>query len=136
MGLIFQLCVGFLQVLANILGITYQEISVIFNIYLQGVVLFAFALWLMIKMCLNIHVNGWSWTNGCSLTFALGQIVFVIIGVLRYLPPLNDSFYRCVHDLEDLAAITHTSYVFVNLIIFIVFYLVAIGIDYFVGRGK
>lgn len=59
----FAICVGFLLVLGKCLEISYKQISIIFNLYLQGGILFVtegtplgISAWLFIT---NI-----SWTNG------------------------------------------------------------------------
>lgn len=60
MSYIFSLCVRFLDWLADSWGTSYESISVIFNIYIQGIVMLGFSIWLAFVAVTNIVSQGWT----------------------------------------------------------------------------
>lgn len=133
MSSIFILCTHFLDWLAKLFHTTYTSISVVFNIYAQGLVLFCTAIWLFIKTIICILYTGFSVPAIWLIAFSIIQITIVIIAFVRYSPPLYEAFDRCVKDLQFLALQLRTSYQLINILIFIILYLACIGIDlYFI----
>ena len=51
----------------------------------------------------------------------------VLYFCFRYAPPLAASFDRCVEDLKSLAEAWHTTYVVVNIVIFVLWWLASIA---------
>ena len=54
---IFQLCVRFLERLARCTGLSYKQISVVFNIYFQGAVLMLSAFLPLVAIIVTIPSN-------------------------------------------------------------------------------
>ena len=127
MKLIFEVCVRFLDWLARVCHTTYTGISVIFNIYLQGIVMLVISFILAIRVIVNITSSCPSVENISLLVFAVLQTSGVIAAFIRYRPPLNDAFMLCVHDLQSVARLCHISYQTINVILFVVIYLICIG---------
>lgn len=132
----FLLCAGFLLLLGKCIGLCYKQISVIFNLYLQGGLLaltgmmpLAASVW---KMTEYTDWSEWVLLSG-SLSYASIYIV-AFIGILRhYRLPLNNAFDLCVKDLNAVSAQWSISYHAVNLIIFILWWLALVGINIFVA---
>ena len=56
--------------------------------------------------------------------------VYAFLKMLQhYHLPFNDAFDLCVHDLQWLAIKWHTTYQIVNLLIFVLFYLILLGLN-------
>ena len=64
---------------------------------------------------------------------AIGRKVFtnMVWACWRYRPPLEKAFDRCYLDLERLSSQIHVSYTLLNIIIFIVIYLILLFFDIF-----
>ena len=129
----FGLCVLFLLLLGKLCGLTYKQISVVFNLWLQGALLtlsgVAPATAVIYKLCTGCSV--W-WLAAAIVLMAYATVyVFGFIQMLRhYHLPFDDAFDLCVQDLEQLAARWKTTYQAVNLIIFVLFFLVLIGLNF------
>lgn len=127
---LFQICVNFLNWLGKISGLTYIEISVVFNLWVQGGVLVISAL---IPFVLTLTYYGNNKTNFISivLTGALLLIYCIIFCwiFVHYGTSMKDAFDLCVDDLLHLAKILNTSYYMVNIIIFFIGWLVAVGFN-------
>lgn len=132
----FGLCVLFLLLLGKLFGLTYKQISVVFNLWVQGAVLTlsAFA-----PLGATIYLLTEEVSIGrlllALLLFCYGTVyVYAFIKMLRhYHLPFDDAFDLCVKDLEWLAAKWHTTYHIVNLLIFILFYLILLGINIYLA---
>ena len=128
----FMLCVGFLLLLGKLCGMTYKQISVVFNLWVQGAVLalsglapFGIAFykllesfsmcWLILTIILALY--------GSAYMYAFIKILH------HYHLPFNAAFDHCVDDLQLIARKWHTTYQMVNLLIFVLFYLILIGVN-------
>lgn len=123
---LFALCVKFLQWLGARTHLTYKEISVVFNLWVQGVVLLIADI---IPLVVGI-------VKGCgSVTLVLLAIyasvsTLAILKILHhYMLPMDDAFDLCVNDLLRIAAKWNRSYYYVNIAIFVVLYLLLLGLD-------
>ena len=123
MGALFNYCCEIMYALGDLLGLSYQEVCVVGNIYAQGALLVAAAavpVWfafrceshysLRVVACVNVLC--------CS--------ALVLYFCFRYAPPLAASFDRCVEDLKNLAEAWHTTYVVVNIVIFVLWWVASI----------
>ena len=132
----FGLCVLFLILLGKLFGLTYKQISVVFNLWVQGGLLAlsglipfgvsAFKLWESFSV-------GWL---ALTIVFALYGFAYVyaFIKMLQhYRLPYDAAFDLCVDALERIAAKWHTTYEMVNLLLFVLFYLILLGLNVFVG---
>lgn len=131
MNSIFSLCVQLLERLAKVFHTSYTSISVVFNIYLQGIVLLIPAIWVFSKLAIKMFVLGLSMKLLCLLVFVILQIVMILIAFIRYRPPLYKAFNCCVSDLQNIAGRINLSYQMVNVIIFIVAYLACLWLNIF-----
>ena len=128
----FGLCVLFLLLLGKLFGLTYKQISVVFNLWVQGAVLMLSGLaplGIAIYKMLESFSAGWL-ALAIILACYGAAYVYAFIKMLRhYHLPFNDAFDLCVDDLEWLAKRWHTTYQMVNLLIFILFYLILLGLN-------
>ena len=121
------LCVLFLVLLGKLFGLTYKQISVVFNLWVQGAVL---ALSGLAPFGIIVYKMSESFSMGwlaLSVVFALYGIahVYGFIKMLKhYHLPFDAAFELCVDDLKKIAVKWHTTYEMVNLIIFILLYLI------------
>ncbi len=128
----FALCVLFLLLLGKLFGLTYKQISVVFNLWVQGAVLtlsglapFGIAVY---KMMESFSIG----LLALSVFLALYGIAYVyaFIKMLQhYQLPFNAAFDLCADDLKKIARKWHTTYYMVNLIIFVLFYLILLGLN-------
>jgi hypothetical protein len=122
----FMVCVRFLMTLGRFTHLTYKQISVIFNLWIQGIVLLLASitpLAVSICKCDNIVIIS---------MLAVYSIVctYTIIRILRhYMLPLEEAFDLCVADLLRIAERWERSYNYVNIALFVVLYLMLIGLD-------
>ncbi len=128
----FGLCVLFLLLLGKLFGLTYKQISVVFNLWVQGVVLalsglapFGIAIYKLVE---SFSV-GWLFLAIIFAVYGMAYVYAFIKMLQHYHLPFNDAFDLRVVDLQLLAKKWHTTYQMVNLLIFILFYLILIGVN-------
>ena len=128
----FGLCVLFLLLLGKLFGLTYKQISVVFNLWVQGAVLaltglapFGVAIYKM----LDSFSIGWLFLTIILALYGIAYVYAFIKMLQYYRLPFNDSFDLCVKDLQILAKKWHTTYQIVNLLIFVLFYLILLGLN-------
>ena len=128
----FAICVGFLMLLGKLCGLTYKQISVVFNLWLQGAMLVLSAILPLVISVIHLC--------GCFTFPKLLVVIFLVIYAFAYMwaflrmlhhyhLPVNRAFDRCVHDLQVLARKWHTSYQVVNLLIFVVAFLLLLSLN-------
>ena len=128
----FGLCVLFLLLLGKLFGLTYKQISVVFNLWVQGAILTLSGL---APLGATIYLLTEEVSIGrlllAFLLFCYGMVyVYAFIKMLHhYHLPFNDAFDRCVSDLQRLAGKWHTTYQVVNLLIFVVFFLLLLSLN-------
>ena len=121
---LFYFCCQIMSTLGNLLGLSYQEVCVIGNIYVQGALLVAAAalpLWYAYKQEKHYLLKA----VACVNVLCCAALVFYFC--FRYAPPLATSFDRCVEDLKSLAEAWHTTYAVVNIVIFVFWWLASIA---------
>ena len=123
---LFMTCVKFLQWLGARTRLTYEEISVLFNLWVQGVVL-------LIASVAPLVVGI---VKGCEVGVVVPLAVYalvcalVILKILRhYMMPMDAAFDQCVEDLQRIAMKWKRSYNYVNIAIFVVLYLLLLCFD-------
>ena len=105
---------------------TYELISVVFNLWIQGPVL----LLASVAPLVAGLAAGSGATVICALAVYAAICTLVILKLLhRYNLPVNDAFALCEEDLRRLAVRWNRSYMFVNILIFVVLYLLLILLD-------
>lgn len=133
----FGLCVLFLLGLGKLFGLTYKQISVVFNLWVQGAVLTLSGLAPAVACVYKLaHGGSHLWMAGVISFMAYAAIyVYGFVRMLRhYHLPFEDAFDLCVEDLQVLSAKWHTTYEMVNLILFVLIFLVLIAINMFLAH--
>ena len=128
----FGLCVLFLLLLGKLFGLTYKQISVVFNLWVQGAVLALSGLapfGIAIYKLLESFSMGWLLLTIIFAVYGMAYVYAFIKMLQHYHLPFNDAFGLCVVDLQLLAKKWHTTYQMVNLLIFVLFYLILIGVN-------
>ena len=128
----FRACVLFLLLLGKLLGLSYEQISVVFNLWVQGAVL-------MISGIAPFFIVIFKTWGTFSLDKLILSIILALYGIAyiyafikmlnRYHLPYNTAFDLCVSDLQRLARKWHTTYQIVNLIIFVFFFILLIFLN-------
>ena len=128
----FGLCVLFLLLLGKLCGLTYKQISVVFNLWLQGVVLMLSGmapLGIAVYKMMGSFSMWWLLLSAVLLIYGFAYVYAFIKMLQHYHLPFNAAFDLCVDDLQRLAGKWHTTYQMVNLLIFILFYLILLGLN-------
>ena len=129
---IFDACCKIMTYVGKGLGVSYKEICVIGNLYLQGGVL-----WLLGMACAvegyrllrRTNIRFAKWITVCGiLDGAVSSILFALL-IHRYYGGGAVAFDRCVADLFWLAKKSHTTYEVVNIWVFIVGFLIVLFIQ-------
>jgi hypothetical protein len=118
--------------LGKLFGLTYKQISVVFNLWVQGALL-------TLSGLAPLGFTLYKLQESLSLGWFLGALVLACYGgvyvyafikmLLHYHLPFDDAFDLCVKDLMWVAEKWHTTYHMVNLLIFILFYLILLGLN-------
>lgn len=123
---LFAVCVRFLNALGRCTRLSYKQISVVFNIWLQGIVLLAASVAPLIAAI----------AAGCKVAVVMPIAVYAatcttaVIGIMhRYSGSMDDAFDRCATDLLNIAGRCHCSYNCINIILFVVAFLLLIVLD-------
>ena len=128
----FALCVMFLQLLGKCLGLTYVQISVVFNLWVQGGVLMLSA-WLPFAQILmgssRPHEGMWWPIMLCALGYGIVYLWAFVLILRHYRLPFDRAFDKCVSDLQHIASFWHCSYYAVNLIFFVIIFLLLLGVN-------
>ena len=135
-GCIFLECCGVMAYFAWLLGLTYQEFCVIGNIYLQGAICLLAAL-APLLLCIRTKQVPWKWL--LSGGNALLHLVIILLFFGHYWMPLERAFDLCVQDLNRIGALFGSSYVMVNIIIFVILFVVDLALNallYLLLAGK
>lgn len=134
----FGICVLFLNILGKCLGISYKQISVIFNLWIQGTILAASSLLPFIAQSIVCFHS----PTAVNILFALALLCYASIYALglwamlkHYHLPYDYAFDLCVDDLSKVAYSLHISYHAVNLIIFVLWWLAAVFINCYLAFG-
>ena len=129
---LFMLCVHFLEWLGKTTGMNYKQISVVFNIYIQGGILLVSSCLPLIKVIIYDLDNEGKW----RIVFYGGSIIYIGLYVYwlyilfkRYHTPLEFAFDLCVDDLLFLSRKWGMSYYAVNILIFVIGWIICVGFN-------
>lgn len=128
----FMLCVGFLLLLGKICGMTYKQISVVFNLWVQGAVLMLSGLAPAVAAIYKLATGGspiWMAVAALLLVYAAVHVYGFVRMLQHYHLPFDRAFDLCVKDLILWAKKLHTTYEMTNLIIFVLLFLILIGLN-------
>ena len=148
-GCIFGVCMLFLSTLAEITGLTYHEVAVYFNLYLQGGILVLSTLPILYYAIKNVIKK----ISAKSVIVTLCAILYVALFAYGYVEmyqhytlDINYAFTTCQNELMALGKLIPlnlelpycrgdwTNYYIVNVIIFIVGFLGVLGINIFATK--
>ena len=128
----FRACVMFLLLLGKLVGLSYEQISVVFNLWVQGTIL-------TISGLAPFGIAIYKMSEAYSIALLILSVILALYGMVyvyafiqmlyRYHLPYNTAFDLCVNDLQRLAQKWHTTYQIVNLLIFVLFYLILLGLN-------
>ena len=132
----FMLCVGFLLLLGKLCGMTYKQISVVFNLWVQGAVLMLSGLAPAAAAIYKLVSGGspiWMAVTALLLAYATAHVCGFVRMLQHYHLPFHRAFDLCVKDLLIWAKKLHTTYEMTNLIIFVLLFLILIGLNCYVA---
>ena len=132
----FMLCVGFLLLLGKLCGMTYKQISVVFNLWVQGAVLMLSGLAPAAAAIYKLATGGsllWLAVAALLLVYAAVHVFGFVRMLQHYHLPFDRAFDLCVKDLLIWAKKLHTTYEMTNLIIFVLLFLVLIAVNSFIA---
>ena len=125
----FASCCGCLAASGFAWGLTYQEISVIGNLYMKSGIVLASALYLL-WACYKRYKNDNRKINKVLLAVGGCYTLVTAVGFAwvcrHYNMPMPDAFDLCVRELNQLAAKYDSTYYNVNFVIFIVLFLAVV----------
>lgn len=123
----FGVCCTFLYLTGKSIGLTYKEICVIGNIYIESAICLLSGLWVTWAAIKRFLFNK-AIINCVLMVFGIIYGMAYIIGELwicqHYAMPLDDAFDLCFHELCHLATDYNTTYNNVNYVIFILLFLI------------
>ena len=125
---LFEVCCKIMAGLGNLLGLSYKEICVIGNIYLQGGI---WVLFTWIPTIVLMRHKQTPLTKKLYFILALGYgLIHTMLFIMfcgRYSFPIIDGFDVCVKDLQHIARNYSTTYQAINIYIFVVGWLLSVG---------
>ena len=129
---LFELCVSFLEWIGYTFQLSYEKISVYFNLYLQGGGLISSTLPALIIAIHRKYAN-WILVSTCNTCV---YVVGFIWMMQHYCLPGNISYAynKCVVDLEWLALELNVTYQQVNILLFVILYLLLILLNVLMCR--
>ncbi len=128
MNSLFNICVKFLQWLGATFSLSYVEISVIFNLWVQGTVLLLSALLPLVG-----YLRRAESVSLTTLAALVGYFTVYLAGYVwmlwRYRLPFDSALDVCAKDLQWLGTVTLLGYNAVNIIIFVLIFLALIALN-------
>lgn len=125
----FASCCASMGVAGVTWGLTYKEICVVVNIYMQGGILWLSAL-LVMWNAIRLHVSRKTLSGRLLLLLGISLSIVYTSGYAwlchHYAMPMEDAYNLCYRELIELARTYHTTYNNVNYLIFIISFLVAV----------
>lgn len=134
---LFDICCKIMSSLGDMVGLTYKEICVIGNIYIQGgiLVLSSFAPFIaLIRMMRKKASIGKGLYLLPSIIYGMACCFLFLLVCIRYIFPLTEAFDKCVFDLNILSNFLNLSYEAVNILIFIILWGIAIAWNLFITK--
>ena len=128
----FMLCVRFLLLLGKLCGMTCKQISVVFNLWVQGAVLMLSGLAPAAAAIYKLASGSspiWLALTALLLVYAAAHVYGFVRMLQHYHLPFDRAFDLCVKDLILWAKKWHTTYEMTNLIIFVLLFLILIGLN-------
>lgn len=128
--LLFRLCVVFLDRFGRMLGLDYVRISVIVNLWLQGGVLVLSSAVPLVAIAVGGSERCARPAPGIAYVVAsawlLLNVCLFLLVLRRYRLPFRRAFSLCAADLSRLSRAVGCSYHLLNLLLFVVVYVIAV----------
>ena len=124
---LFQICQRFLLLIGGAARLSYIEISVIFNLWIQGGLL---TLSSFVPISVLLYTGNYKEYPILAIVLSLYALLYTVLFILlivHYRLPYERAFYQCVDDLQNIARKWHMSYQVVNILIFIVAFLILLA---------
>lgn len=134
---LYDICCKTLSWLGDFLGLSYKEISVIFNVYIQGGLWALSAItpfFALIKMLRTNSSIGKGLYLLPSIIYGMACSFLFLFVCVRYRFPLTEAFDKCVFDLNVVTNFIHVSYETINVLIFIVLWGIAVGWNLIIAK--
>lgn len=126
-----------MSLLGDLFGVSYKEICVIGNIYIQGGIWLLSALipvvaliWMIWKRSSVGKILYWIYSMG----YGLSCYMFLMIFFNKYSSPLEKAFDTCVKDLQNMAESFNTTYQAINIYIFVITWIVSIAWNLMIAK--
>lgn len=136
--LFFALCCGVLETTGLAWGLTYEEICVIGNIYMESGIVLLSALWVLTSALKRYKTANHS-GNKALLFAAIAYFSLYLAGFIwvcfHYAMPMKPAFDLCYNELIMLSHKCHTTYNNVNYIIFIYGLIVPLVVNTLIAVG-
>ena len=133
---LFDICCKIMSSLGYLLGLSYKEICVIGNIYIQGGIWLLSALTpiivLICKLCKRVSVSKILYLF-FAICYGLCCSVLLLMFIVRYLP-ITEGFDVCVQDLRSIANAFNTTYQAINIFIFIIAWILSVGWNIMIAK--
>lgn len=115
---LFGGCCAFMLLVGWVLGLSYIQFCVIGNIWIPIAAVILSAVYMAFRVLSTKECPSFVrfFAMGLCIIESVGSI---LIGI-HYTLPMRDAFYLCVTDLKHIAEMFHTTYVAVNLVIYVV----------------
>lgn len=116
---LFAECCAFMAIVGWVLGLSYIQFCVIGNIWIPAIAIIS------ASICLIVHTLKYG-TRIPTLEkiavsgFSIMQIALSALILIHYIGTFNKAFYQCVDDLKFLAERLGTTYVNINILIYVV----------------
>jgi hypothetical protein len=129
---LFQICQRFLLLIGGAARLSYIEISVIFNLWIQGGLL---TLSSVVPISVLLYTGNYNEHPFLMIILSLYTLLYIVLFILmlvHYKLPFDRAYYLCVDDLRTIAKKWHITYQVVNILIFIVAFLVLLCANVFI----
>lgn len=132
----FASCCASMGIVGVAWGLTYKEIFVLVNIYLQGGICLLSALWLTWN-AFRAYLSRKTIFDAMLMAIGITVGGFYFAAFLwlcnHYAMPITDAYNLCYHEMKQLAREFHTTYNIVNYFIFILLFLTVVIINLAAG---
>ncbi len=138
MEYLFDICCRIMSSLGDFFGLSYKEICVIGNIYIQGGIWVLSALSPFIALLWMIRKNT-SLNKKLCLFLSIGyglisSYIFVLLCKRYSFPTITTGFDICVEDLVSLAKAYNTTYQAINIYIFVIAWILCISLNLLITK--
>lgn len=122
---LYAVCVAIMTEMATMTGQTYLDTCAIENIYLHSLLPTLFALPAFVAAAMAVRRKGSVWLVVITAIWLLLHVVLTVVVWRHYIDlSLTEASRKCIEELRVMANRTWNGYVIVNILIFVVIFLV------------